>query len=357
MSPVATQTEYFSINDSADLSSAVLRTARLPLLQEGSDVDRSMIATMVSELGSNIVKYARRGTLRVCRTEHHGDVDIDIWAEDSGPGIADVDLALQDHFSTGGSLGLGLPGVRRMADEFWIRSASGSGTLVFARKRIRGQPLRTSVHHQRSSLPQPRAQIAPSANPRWDVSASLRACSGSLVCGDAAVVHDCEGGLLLAMVDASGHGERAHAIAARVSNTVVQEGTPDLAGLMARIHKLLTGTVGAAVGLAFIDAQSGAFRYLGVGNTRAATLAPQPWHGVSRDGVLGDRLPTLFEQSGKLAAGDLLLLWTDGIPEFACPRLADVHSFRNAAGIANRLVNELARPYDDAGCLVVKWLP
>jgi anti-sigma regulatory factor (Ser/Thr protein kinase) len=138
------QTEYFSISDSADLSSAVLRTARLPLLKEGSEVDRSMIATIVSELGSNIVKYARRGMVRVCRIERQGDVDIDIWAEDSGPGIPDIDLALQDHYSTGGSLGLGLPGVRRMADEFWIRSDHRGGTLVFARKRIRGKPIQTS---------------------------------------------------------------------------------------------------------------------------------------------------------------------------------------------------------------------
>jgi anti-sigma regulatory factor (Ser/Thr protein kinase) len=355
--PVATQTEYFSINDSADLSSAVLRTAHLLLLQEGSDVDRSMIATIVSELGTNIVKYARRGMLRVCRTEHEGAVDIEIWAEDSGPGIADVDLALQDHFSTGGSLGLGLPGVRRMADEFWIRSASGGGTLVFARKRIRGHPLRTSYHHQRSVVPRPSLQTAPAASPHWDVSVSLRPCEGSVACGDAAVAHNCEGGLLLAIVDASGHGERANAIAVLVSNTIVQEGSPDLARLMARIHTLLTGTVGAAAGLVFVDIQSGAFRYLGVGNTRAATLAPQPWHGVSRDGVLGERMPTPLVQTGQLAAGDLLLLWTDGISEFACPRLASAHSFRNAAGIANRLVNDLARPYDDAGCLVLKWLP
>jgi Stage II sporulation protein E (SpoIIE) len=192
---------------------------------------------------------------------------------------------------------------------------------------------------------------------RWDVSSSLRACDGFVVCGDATVVQDCQDGLLLAIVDASGHGERANAVASVVSNTIVQEGTPDLGRLMTRIHQLLSGTVGAAVGLAFVNKLTGDFRYLGVGNTCAATLGAQAWHGVSRDGVLGGRLPALVEQSDRLTAGDLLLLWTDGLSEFACPRLASAHSFRSAAGIANRLINELARPYDDAGCLVFKWQP
>ena len=96
------ETASFHLGDQADLRIAVARIQRWPWLREGSDIDRSMIATIVSELGSNILKYAGRGALSVSRLTHERGVDIEIRAEDRGPGIADVALALQEHFSTGG---------------------------------------------------------------------------------------------------------------------------------------------------------------------------------------------------------------------------------------------------------------
>lgn len=92
------------------------------------------IATATSELARNILKYAGRGHVLV-RVLNGGDRrGIEIVAKDDGPGIADVERALEDHFSSGGSLGLGLPGVRRMMDEFEVVSAPGKGTRVRARK-------------------------------------------------------------------------------------------------------------------------------------------------------------------------------------------------------------------------------
>ena len=66
---------------------------------------------------------------------------------------------------------------------------------------------------------------------------------------------------------------------------------------MAGLHAAAQGTLGAAVGLAVADAERNQLRYLAVGNTRAAKLGAQAWRGVSRDGVLGERLPPAFEQT------------------------------------------------------------
>ena len=350
-------TQYFMIAESADVTAAVVLSTRLEMLREGSDTDRSLIATMVSELGSNIVKYAGRGVIRLCRAERRGGVDIDIWAEDSGPGIPDLELALRDHYSTGGSLGLGLPGVRRMGDEFRLNSSPEKGTCVFVRKRIRGRPERFQEYRLPAPGLHPAPLPEPVAGPEWDLGLALRPCHGYRVGGDAAVVVPVDRGLVLGIIDASGHGEQAHQVAESVASRLREEPSGDIEANLKSLDRMLLGTAGASVGLVDLDGDSGVFRYAGVGNTRAAQLGARPWRGVSRDGVLGGRLPSLRVQEARLDPGDLLLLWTDGIPEAECPRLADSISFREAGTIARTVVSRLARAYDDAGCLVLKWRP
>ena len=96
--------------------------------------DATMVATAISELARNIVLYAIRG--EICfRLESHGaDPILVIRACDEGDGIADVRLALQDGYSTSGRLGVGLPGVKRLMDEFEMSSIVGRGTVVVVKK-------------------------------------------------------------------------------------------------------------------------------------------------------------------------------------------------------------------------------
>jgi serine/threonine-protein kinase RsbT len=98
----------------------------------GSDL--TVIATAISELGRNILTYAGSGDI-VLRPAHVGGKrGIAVVARDEGPGIPDVALAVQDGFSTSNSLGLGLPGTRRLMDEFEIDSVVGRGTVVTVKK-------------------------------------------------------------------------------------------------------------------------------------------------------------------------------------------------------------------------------
>jgi serine/threonine-protein kinase RsbT len=93
-----------------------------------------LIATAVSELARNILKYAGTGEIRLRQVEGRSGRGIEIEAVDRGPGIEDLEAAMRDHFSSGGTLGLGLPGVRRMMDEFSLESTPGEGTRVTAVK-------------------------------------------------------------------------------------------------------------------------------------------------------------------------------------------------------------------------------
>lgn len=99
-----------------------------------SPTDATLIATAISELARNILAYARKGEITLRPILASGRQGILIVASDDGPGIRDINQALRDGFSTSGSLGLGLPGVRRLMDEFEINSRPGRGTKVAVKK-------------------------------------------------------------------------------------------------------------------------------------------------------------------------------------------------------------------------------
>ena len=98
--------------------------------------DLAIIATAISELARNALRYATGGQIvvRLAADPAHERRGIEIIAADDGPGIGDINQALQDGYSTSGSLGLGLPGVRRLMDEFQIESQPGEGSVVTAKK-------------------------------------------------------------------------------------------------------------------------------------------------------------------------------------------------------------------------------
>jgi serine/threonine-protein kinase RsbT len=95
---------------------------------------QTMVATAISEIARNIVVYAGRGEVVVQAIADTGRRGIEVVARDQGAGIDDIEQAMQDGFSTAGSLGLGLPGARRLMDEFSLESSPSEGTTVLMRK-------------------------------------------------------------------------------------------------------------------------------------------------------------------------------------------------------------------------------
>jgi serine/threonine-protein kinase RsbT len=104
-----------------------------------SSSDSTIVATAISELARNIVLYASRGEMILAVTRQDARPGLVITAWDEGPGIADIEWAMKDGYSSCGRLGVGLPGVKRLMDEFEIVSVVGKGTTVTAKK-WRGSP-------------------------------------------------------------------------------------------------------------------------------------------------------------------------------------------------------------------------
>ncbi len=92
--------------------------------------DLTLLATAISEVARNIVSYASAGEIELSMVRQGSRSGVEVIARDQGPGIPDISLAMQDGYSTGRSLGLGLPGAKRLMDEFEIASEVGIGTTI-----------------------------------------------------------------------------------------------------------------------------------------------------------------------------------------------------------------------------------
>ena len=129
-----TQDVQIPINSDKDVVLA-RQQGRSFALQLGFSVGEvTLIAMAISELSRNIVLYAGTGTLTLKSIHGSSRIGLMIVAADAGPGIADVPRAMRDGYSSSGGLGLGLPGVRRLMDEFDISSDLGRGTVVTGKK-------------------------------------------------------------------------------------------------------------------------------------------------------------------------------------------------------------------------------
>ena len=123
-----------AIRHDTDTVLACQKGRRLAAEQGLSDNEQVVVVIIISELARNIIRYAAPGEITLTAIRRGPMRGVGVVARDSGPGIPDIERALQGGYSTGGGLGQGLSGARRLADEFEIASEPGQGTTVTIRK-------------------------------------------------------------------------------------------------------------------------------------------------------------------------------------------------------------------------------
>jgi len=120
-----------AIESDADVVAARQQARAMASELELSSTDQTLLATAISEVARNITTYAKRGEVELSVVkDDDGREGIQVIARDQGPGIENLELAMQDGYTSGGGLGLGLPGARRLVDDFNIDTAPGQGTTV-----------------------------------------------------------------------------------------------------------------------------------------------------------------------------------------------------------------------------------
>lgn len=295
------------------------------------------IVLVVHELASNIVKHAGEGTLTI---DHSSDAErsgIEIRASDSGPGIADVDKAVVDGYSTAGSLGGGLGTIHRHMDEVVVKSdeAGESGLQVVAR---------------RSSGTAP--SISRTVPPR--VGAVTRPKPGYEQNGDAFLVEHGRDQTLVGVIDGLGHGEEARRASSAAQEYVRRHSSEPIADLFTGVERACRPTRGVVMALARFDWPDDHVTVGSVGNiTVRVCHSPDPRHLVTRRGVLGGNAPDPLVADWQWDSTSVMVLHSDGLSSrWDCDQFA-LREDLSVTEAANEILRTLSKDDDDATVLVV----
>jgi negative regulator of sigma-B (phosphoserine phosphatase) len=190
---------------------------------------------------------------------------------------------------------------------------------------------------------------------RLEHSSLIRPCHGEYLSGDAVVIRPLEHGLFVAIVDVLGHGPEAHELTLVIDAYLARYGTSDVSGLMTRLHQHLRGTRGAVAGLCAIDAATGRTNYAGIGNTVMRRFGKAETRLVSQDGVLGQNMRTPLPQTLQLDAGDLIVLYTDGVSDRFTSEDYPGVLHHAPQEVASNIVQRFGKDHDDAACIAVRY--
>ena len=343
-----------SISDEAQVGAARRAVQRYASALGFGEDQLAELAIVVQEIGTNAVRYASGGGCLHWTTTHGEEPGLELFYADKGPGIYDLDRAVRDGVSTGGSLGGGLGAVRRLMDEFDAYSTvkgttrrlalsrrSTHGTAIMGRKWVAAEP------------PGPVAERERAFSKRLGVWSRPR--PGEDANGDAYFVARHDGDTLLAVVDGLGHGRGAHEASRVALETLAQWRGENLDELLWEVHAALRPTRGAVIGAVVLDAGAEVMYYAGVGTVELRVLGSrEPARPIPSNGTLGARLSQLRVWPHRWTEGSTLVLATDGISA-----KWDIASYpdllpRSPQLLAGVLLRDFARASDDATVLVYR---
>jgi len=294
------------------------------------------IALAMTELATNLIKHTQGGKLTLTPLADGGRIGLEIESHDSGPGIADVEQALADRFSTAGTRGTGLGAVNRLMDELDITSGRGQATRIVCRKWVR--------QHPRSTRACPLAFGVATRSRRNDE-----------YNGDAFVVKQWAESALVGVIDGLGHGQLAHRAAWAARQYVESHFDLPLDQIFRGVDRACRSTRGVVMALARFDWGQDRLAFASVGNVEVRVFPSSALFPFSiRRGIMGLNAPKAMVTEHPWPPGHVLVLHSDGLrthwnwKDF--PSLAE----QPAQAFAQELLRLLAKEEDDATVLVVR---
>ena len=327
--------DRFLIRRDADV---ILARGKAEKVASGIGLDKTAVAEVaiaVTELATNLIKHrAVDGELIVRRVSMEQQQGIELMSSDTGPGIADIDQALMDGYSTRGSLGGGLPAINRLMDEFEIRSNKGEGTCVTARKWVQ------------EKSPQ-------SPFPRFRLSVLSRPFPGLKHNGDAYFVKRYDSTVIFSAIDGLEHGPEAQEASLLAVECLQNFYRRPFEEIFRLCHKRLKGSRGAAMALCRINFRNMTMTHAGVGNVTTRIYAREPTpNPFFVNGTVGVTIPDIRVEEYPFDEGSTLVMFTDGISgRFTPTEFPDFFTLSPQV-LARALLDKLGRANDDATIIV-----
>jgi len=293
------------------------------------------VAVAATEMATNLVKHAGSGKMLLQPVRENGRSGLRLIAVDRGPGIDDMNRALEDGQSTAGTMGTGLGAIRRLSDVFEIYSAPGAGTVVCA-----------EFWEGKENY---------SAKKTIQVGAVSEPITGEEVCGDGWGIRHFADSLVLMVVDGLGHGILA-AEAAREAENVLAVATDSAPrSILQDTHAALKKTRGAAIAVARIRPDIGIVTFAGIGNIGGSIVSPGFCRGMaSHNGTAGHQLPKIQEFTYPWNSNSILVMHSDGLASrWDLERYPGIWG-KHSSLIATILHRDFNRGRDDVTIVVAK---
>lgn len=299
----------------------------------GFDETRSGKAALVAtELANNLVKHAQRtGEFLVQRLRGNGATALELISIDKGPGLANVAQCFADGYSTAGTPGTGLGGIRRASDSFHLHTQPGKGTVFNAR------------------IWEGKARV----NGQW--AAMSVPVHGEEVCGDRWCVAEGDGCATVMIADGLGHGPLAAEAARAAVETFEENPSRKPEEILHSMHAALRATRGAAVAIAAVDSRRGVVHYAGAGNISASIHTGGTSRSlISHNGTVGHEMRKVQEFSYPWESDSTLVMHSDGVTShWSLDSYAGIK--RGEPSLAAAVIyRDFARTRDDATVLVFK---
>jgi anti-sigma regulatory factor (Ser/Thr protein kinase) len=331
-----------SINENSQIAEARRLVSGLARGLGFNEVEIGKVSIIVAELGTNLVKHAKGGGHLIIRSLQWDHLNgFEILSLDKGPGIGNISKALQDGYSTSGSLGTGLGAIRRLSPLFDIHSLPGLGTAVMVRVWSGPLPRNFSSRNLEIgaiNLPKPSEEV----------------------CGDTWAMEQTQDRSLVFIADGLGHGIDAAQSAHEAVNIFLKNRLLRPSEIMELIHNGLKHTRGAAVAIAEISVNHDVVRFAGVGNISGAIVTPSGMrHLVSHNGTVGGEVRKIEEFTYPWSGRNqqelpILVMHSDGLAT-----RWDLNSYaglcrRHPSLIAGVLYRDYCRGNDDVTIVVAK---
>ena len=324
-----------SIRRDADIILAGSKGERLARSIGMDKVQKADAATAISELASNLVKHqAVDGKIIVREVSREGNKGIEVISSDLGPGIADIDKAMTDGYSTSGSLGIGLSAVNRLMDEFKISSNTAEGTLVTTRKWVKPESRYAHL-------------------PDFELSVFSRPLPGQKYNGDAYFVKRYKDKIIFAVVDGLGHGQGAKEASEVALDCLENYYKRPFTEIFQLCHKQLKETRGAAMSLCRIDLKDRVMTHTGIGNVQTRIWSSEPTPSpFCMNGTLGITIEAVRVDDYPLPQYCVIIMFSDGVSGHFSPGSLRGFLSLKPQSLARQILDNHAKDNDDATIIV-----